>query len=149
MCVDLYGRWYYELLLLRTLLMFVNWRKLGQQESIDPLSQPKATAGRDHCFRTCCPSVNSRKTKQQKTMFATGVTMGLAEWIIDDTCLVPVFIGPSKIWHAVVRTYIIDKAVFGTDFLLLICHELNIGIAYATAELFYTLLMEKVCCYLG
>ena len=26
-------------------------------------------------------------TKQQKTMFATGVTMGLAERIIDDTCL--------------------------------------------------------------
>ena len=50
--------------------------------------------GRDHCFRTCCPSVRpsplfkSRKTNQQKTMFATGVTMGLAEWIIDDTCLI-------------------------------------------------------------
>ena len=28
----------------------------------------------------------SRKTKQQKTMFATGVTVGLTEWIIDDTC---------------------------------------------------------------
>ena len=24
---------------------------------IDPLGQPKVTAGRDHCFRTCCPSV--------------------------------------------------------------------------------------------
>ena len=23
----------------------------------DPLGQPKVTAGRDHCFRTCCPSV--------------------------------------------------------------------------------------------
>ena len=46
---------------------------------------------RDHCFRTCCPSVptfQSRKTKQQKTMFATGVTVGLAKWIIDNTCLV-------------------------------------------------------------
>ena len=32
------------------------------------------------------PLFKSRKTKQQKTM-ATGVTMGLAEWIIDDTCL--------------------------------------------------------------
>ena len=31
---------------------------------------------------------NLEKTKQQKTMFATGVTMDLAEWIIDDTCLV-------------------------------------------------------------
>ena len=34
------------------------------------------------------PLFKSRKTKQQKTMFATGVTMGLAEWIIDYTCLV-------------------------------------------------------------
>ena len=63
-------------------------------KNIDPLGQPKITAGRNNCFRTCCPSVRlspvfkSRKTKQQKTMFATGVTMGLAEWIIDDTCLV-------------------------------------------------------------
>ena len=24
---------------------------------IDPLGQPKVTAGRDHCFRTCFPSV--------------------------------------------------------------------------------------------
>ena len=67
--------------------------------AIDLLGQPKVTAGRDHCFRICCPSVRrfvrtststlfkSRKTKQ-KTTFATGVTMGLAEWIIDDTCLV-------------------------------------------------------------
>ena len=61
---------------------------------IDPLGQPKVTASRDHCFRTCCPYVRpsllfkSRKTKQQKTMFTTGLTMGLAEWIIDDTCLV-------------------------------------------------------------
>ena len=64
---------------------------------IDPLGQPKVTAGRDHCFLICCPYVRtsvdpsplfrSRKTKQQKTMFATDVTLGLAEWIIDDTCL--------------------------------------------------------------
>ena len=26
-------------------------------------------------------------------MFATGVTMGLAEWIIDDTCLVLIKLG--------------------------------------------------------
>ena len=31
------------------------------------------------------------KAKQQKTMFSTGMTMGLAEWIIDDTCLVFLF----------------------------------------------------------
>ena len=52
------------------------------------------TASRDNCFRTCCPSVRPSplfkfsKTKQQKTMFATGEAVGLAEWIIDDTCLV-------------------------------------------------------------
>ena len=34
------------------------------------------------------PLFKSRKTKQQKTMLATGVTMGLGEWIIGDTCLV-------------------------------------------------------------
>ena len=30
----------------------------------------------------------SSKTKQQKTMSATGESVGLAQWIIDDTCLV-------------------------------------------------------------
>ena len=34
------------------------------------------------------PLFKSSKTKQQKTMFAIGETVGLAEWIIDDTCLV-------------------------------------------------------------
>ena len=41
---------------------------------LDPLGRPTVTAGRDNCFRTCCPSVRpgsplfkSRKTKQQKT----------------------------------------------------------------------------------
>ena len=29
-------------------------------------------------------------------MFATGVTMGLAEWIIDDTCLVPIAFPPIR-----------------------------------------------------
>ena len=50
----------------------------------DPLGQPKVTAGRDHCCRTCSsvPLFKSRKTKQQKRMFVTGVTMGLAEWIL-------------------------------------------------------------------
>ena len=60
----------------------------------DPLGHPTATAGRDHSFRTYCPSVRpspfskSSKTKQQITMFATGVAVGLAELIIDDTYLV-------------------------------------------------------------
>ena len=56
----------------------------------DPPGQPKVTAGSGHCFRTCCISslFKSRKSKQQNTMFASGMTMGLAEWIIDDTYLV-------------------------------------------------------------
>ena len=60
--------------------------------NIDSLSRPAVTAGSDHCFRTCCPSVKiyieKQKKFQAKTMFTTGETVGLAEWIIDDTCLV-------------------------------------------------------------
>ena len=62
--------------------------------SFDPLGRPTIPAGSDHCFATCCPYVRpsplykSSKTKRQKTMFATGETVGLAEWIIDDTCVV-------------------------------------------------------------
>ena len=62
---------------------------------VDPLGSPKVTAGRDHCFCTCCPSVptfqNLAKRNKAKTMFATGETVGLAEWIIDDICLVFLF----------------------------------------------------------
>ena len=59
---------------------------------IDPLGQPKVTASSwiivfAHVVRPS-PLFKSRKTKQQKTTFATGVTMALAELIIDDTCLV-------------------------------------------------------------
>ena len=25
---------------------------------VDPLGQPTVTAGKDHCFRTCCPYVH-------------------------------------------------------------------------------------------
>ena len=65
------------------------------QQFFDPLSQPKVTAGRDNLFshmlsvRTS-PFFKSSKTKQQKTMVATFETVGLAEWIIDDTCLVTI-----------------------------------------------------------
>ena len=49
-------------------------------------------AGSDHCFHTCRPFVLPHFSKQNKfqmrTMFATGETVGLAEWIIDDTCFV-------------------------------------------------------------
>ena len=47
-------------------------------------------AGSDHYFLKWCPSVPhfSKQNKMNaKTMFATGGTMGLAEWIFDDTCL--------------------------------------------------------------
>ena len=33
------------------------------------------------------PSTLFKSSKTKNTMFATGVTVGLAEWIIDDTCL--------------------------------------------------------------
>ena len=60
---------------------------------IDPRGRPTVTAGSDHCFHKCRPSVRpsplSKQNKfQAKTMFATGETVGLAEWIYDDTCLV-------------------------------------------------------------
>ena len=65
---------------------------------IDPLGRPTVPAGSDHCFHTCCPSVRTsvptfqnlakQKKYQVKTMFTTGKTIDLAEWIIDDTCLV-------------------------------------------------------------
>ena len=47
---------------------------------------------------------NVEKTTQQKTMIATGVTMGLAEWIIDDTCLVFV-VFPTKMLKYVSKEY--------------------------------------------
>ena len=59
----------------------------------DPRGRPTVIkAGRDHCFCTCHPSVRPQFSKQnkfqEKTILATGETVGLAEWIIDDTCLV-------------------------------------------------------------
>ena len=57
----------------------------------DPLGRLKVMAGRDHCFFTC-PSVptfqNLTKQSKVKAMYATGETVGLAEWIIDDTCAI-------------------------------------------------------------
>ena len=46
-----------------------------------------------HCFLTCRPSsvrphFSKQNIFQTKTMVATSETVGLAEWIIDDTCLV-------------------------------------------------------------
>ena len=61
-------------------------------------TRPTHSSG--HCFCTCRPFVRpsvrpsvrphfSKQNKfQVKTMFTTGETGGLAEWIIDDTCFV-------------------------------------------------------------
>ena len=56
----------------------------------DPLSQPVGI------IVTCRPFVRPHFSKQNKfqakTMFAIGNTVGLAEWIIDNTCLVFLFL---------------------------------------------------------
>ena len=58
--------------------------------TIDPLGQPKVTVGRVHCFISDLLSIRPHFSNLEKKtkMFATGVTISLAEWIIDDTCLV-------------------------------------------------------------
>ena len=73
----------------------VRWkhRSSNVRTNIDPLGRLTVTAGRVHCFCTCCPSVptfqNVAKQNKANTMFVTGETVGLAEWIIvDETCLV-------------------------------------------------------------
>ena len=52
----------------------------SQVKLFDPLGRPTVTAGRDHCFFTCRPSVptfqNLAKQSKAKTMFATGNTVG-------------------------------------------------------------------------
>ena len=59
---------------------------------IDPLGRPTVTAGSNHCFRTRCPSVPTfqnlakRNKFHAKTMFTTGDTVGLVEWIIAFSC---------------------------------------------------------------
>ena len=59
---------------------------------IDPRGRLTVMASSDNCFCTCRPSVHPHFLKQfkfqVKTMFPTGKTVGLAQWIIDDTCLV-------------------------------------------------------------
>ena len=76
-------RWYYEF-----------WMSgiLYQKSLFDPLGRP------DNCFYTCLSVRTSVNTFQNvmilnkiqfKTMFATGVPVDLAEWIIDDTYLFP------------------------------------------------------------
>ena len=76
---------------------------------IDPLGQPTVTAGRDHCFCTCRTYVrptfqNIAIQNKANTMFATGETVSLAEWIIDDTCLVLCSIGHASQFHSCSRS---------------------------------------------
>ena len=63
-------------------------------------SAATVTAGIDNCFHTCCPYIRTtvhttfkiyvakHNKFQVKTMFTIGETVGLDEWIIDETCLV-------------------------------------------------------------
>ena len=66
---------------------------------IDPRGRPTVPSGSiiivfAHVVRSyVCPSHFSKQNKfQAKTMFITGETVGLAEWIIDDTCLVSILL---------------------------------------------------------
>ena len=56
--------------------------------TIDPLGRP---IGSDHCFRTLMSllfkNLAQQNKFQAKTTLATGETVGLAEWIMDDTLL--------------------------------------------------------------
>ena len=64
-------------------------------------------AGSDYYFRRCClyirpyvrlPFSKSLTTKQiqERIVIATGWTLGLAEWIIDDTCLAILYFSTNK-----------------------------------------------------
>ena len=65
------------------------WKQSRKSTWIDPLGRPTIPAGSDHYFGTCCPYVRlSPLFKSSKTTENTVETVGLAEWIIDDTCLV-------------------------------------------------------------
>ena len=50
---------------------------------IDPLGLFTVTAGRDNCFRTCCPLVRASTPH-----FSNLADCGLAEWIIDVVVIV-------------------------------------------------------------
>ena len=62
----------------------------------DPLGRPTITADSYHYFHTCCPSVSPQLSKngakqnnfKVRIVIATRGILGLAEGIIEDTCLV-------------------------------------------------------------
>ena len=57
--------------------------------SANPQSRPVGIIVFAHVVRPSVPTFqNLEKQNKAKPMFATGETAGLAEWIIDDTCLV-------------------------------------------------------------
>ena len=62
--------------------------------SIDPRGRPTVMAGSDHWLFSHMLSVRPQFSKQNKyqlkVMFATGETVGLTEWITDDSCLVSI-----------------------------------------------------------
>ena len=53
-------------------------------------------ADSDHYFQTCCPypsvptfqNLAKDNNFQVKIVITTGKTVGLAEWIVDDTCII-------------------------------------------------------------
>ena len=66
--------------------------------SANPQSRPVGIIVFAYVVRPSVPTFqNLAKQNKVKTMFATGKTVGLAEWIIDDTCLVfPLFLAAIK-----------------------------------------------------
>ena len=56
--------------------------------SADPQSPPLGIIVFSHVVRQFVTFQNLAKQNKVKTMFATGEIVGLAKWIIDDTCLV-------------------------------------------------------------
>ena len=69
---------------------------IGDSCVVDPTRPTTVTAGSDHYFRTCYPSVRPSVRSSVRPHFSkvisTGRTVEMAEWIIDDTCLVTLYI---------------------------------------------------------
>ena len=68
--------------------------------SADPQSLPVVIIVFTHVVRPSVPTFQNlaKQNKfQAKTMFTTGKTVGLAEWIINDICLVYDCFGPLRI----------------------------------------------------
>ena len=70
--------------------------------SANPQSRPIGIIVFEHVVRPSVSTIqNLAKLNKVKTIFATGETVGLAEWIIDDTCLVS-----SYNFNFSIKTYI-------------------------------------------